>query len=334
MKKLLVMAVLLSLGLLVAGCQKDATGPSETGPTGVTNELEAMKYYALNDEFVANDEVTLQDQAVENFEYGTFGLSKTDAAIIPVRWGRFISSVTKTVTTQIAPGDTIAYAVVEKTIAGVFKIRGKMNPTDTTLVEIQKPFVDVSKRNVIFRRVAKNRERFWLNWVPVASSLVAGGTAKPAQAVRINAVQFVRGTGDTLTITNPLEHYMRYRWLNYWLKDAQDNVVEVAAGSPVRMRVVVTSAEKDTDFVFLRFGFTLVERRRLPLECVAVKENGDGTYTRVFQTYGVKRLIAPAMHFHRGYFHLTLDAMTRSTLFSDDTNTYAVSWWGVPYRVL
>lgn len=334
MKKLLVMAGLMSIGLLVAGCQKDVTGPSETGPTGVTNELDAMKYYALNDEFVANDELTLQDQAVEEFDYGTFGLSKTDAAIIPVRWGRFISSVTKTVTTQIAPGDTIAFAVVEKTITGVFKIRGKINPTDTTLVEIQKPFVDVSKRNVIFRRMARNRERYWLNWVPVASSLVAGGTAKPAQAIRINAVQFVRGTGDTLTITDPLGHYMRYRWLNYWLKDARDNVVEVAAGSPIRMRVMVTSSEKDTDMVFLRFGCTLMERRRLPLECISVKDNGDGTFTRVFQTYGVKRLIAPAMHFHRGYFHLTLDAVTRSTLFSDDTNTYAVSWWGVPYRVL
>jgi hypothetical protein len=334
MKKMLVLGSFLALGLMVAGCQKDVTGPSETGPDGVTTELEAMKYYALKDEFVVNDELTIQDQAAEDFEYGTFGLSKTDAAIIPLRWGRTITGVTKTVTTQIAPGDTIAYAVVEKTITGVFKIRGKMAPADTTIVEVQKPFTDVSRRNIIFRRVAQNRERFWLNWVPVASSLVAGGTAKPAQAITINAVQFVRGAGDTLTITNPLAHYMRYRWLKFWLKDTQDDVPEVEAGSPVRMRVMVTSAEKDTDIVFLRFGFTVLERHRLPLECVYEKNNGDGTYTRIFQTYGVRRLVAPAMHFHRGYFHMALDAVTKATLFNDDVNRYAVSWWGVPYRVL
>jgi hypothetical protein len=334
MKKLLVLTGVVSIGLLVAGCHKDVTGPSESGPNGVTNESEAMKYYALNDEFVVNDETTLQDDAIENFDYGTFSLSKTDAAIIPVRWGRFITGVTKTVTTQVAPGDTIAYAVVEKTITGVFKIRGKLNPTDTVLVEVQKPFVDVSKRNIIFRRVAQNRDRFWLNWVPVATSLVAGGTSKPVQAIRINAVQFVNMTGDTLTIVDPLAHYLRYRWLTFWLKDAKADVPEIAAGSAVRMRVMVTSSEKDTDFVFLRFGFSLTDRRRLPLECVFVKDNGDGTYTRIFQTYGVRRLVPPLMHLYRGYFNLTLDAVTRSTLFNDDPNTYSVNWWGVPYRVL
>lgn len=334
MKKLLLCAGVLALGSLVAGCQKDVTGPSEAGPNGVTNEQEAMKYYALNDEFVANDEVTLQDQAEENFEYGTFGLSKTEAAIIPVRWGRFITGVTKTVTTQIAPGDTIAYAVVEKTITGVLKMRGKLNPTDTTFVEIQKPFVDASKRNIIFRRIAQNKERFWLNWVPVATSLVVGGTTTPTQPIKITAVQFVRGTGDTLTIADPLAHYMRYRWLNFWLKDSKDNVLEVSAGSAVRMRVMVTSTDRDTDLVFLRFGFSATNRHRLPLECVYVKDNNDGTYTRIFQTYGVRRLVPPAMHLYTGYFNLTLDAVTRSTLFTDDVNTYAVSWWGVPYRVL
>jgi len=28
-----------------------------------------------------------------------------------------------------------------------------------------------------------------------------------------------------------------------------------------------------------------------------------------------------------------VDVMTRATLYSDDVNSYAVNWWGVPYRV-
>jgi len=333
MKKMLVAVGLLAMVMLIAGCQKDATGPSEAGPNGVTNEQDAMKYYALNDEFVTNDEVTFQDAAVENFEYGTFSLGKTDAAIIPVRWGRFITGVTKTVTTTVAPGDTISYTIVEKTTTGVLKIRGKMLPADTTLVEIQKPFVDVSKRNIIFKRVARERNRFWLNWVPVASSLVAGGTAKPAPAIKIEKVQFVRAAGDTLTIVDPLKYYMRYKWLKMWAADTKEDVLELQGGNQVRMRVVVTSAEKDTDFVFLRYGFNLTDRKRVPLECVFMNDNGDGTYTRVFQTYSARKIVAPMMHFHRGFFHLNLDAMTRSTLFTDDVNKYSVTWWGVPYRV-
>ena len=87
-----------------------------------------MQYFAKNDEFVANDEETFADKAVETFDYGTFG--KVDAAITPLRWGRFVTSVTRTVTTTIQPGDTIAIAVVDKNIIGTLKIRG-LNGTAT-----------------------------------------------------------------------------------------------------------------------------------------------------------------------------------------------------------
>ena len=47
-------------GLLVSGCKKD-NGPDEAAPVGVTNEEQAMQYFAKNDEFVANDEETFAD---------------------------------------------------------------------------------------------------------------------------------------------------------------------------------------------------------------------------------------------------------------------------------
>jgi hypothetical protein len=329
----LLVAFSLLVSLVTVGCHKDVGGPTEAAPTGVTNEVQAMKYYAANDEFVENDETTIADNSEQNFDYGTFGVSKTDAAIIPYRWGRFITSVTKTVTMTVQPGDSIAIAVVDKTINGTLKIRAKVNPTDTAFVEISKPFVDQSKRNIIFKRVAKNTERFWLNWVPVASSLVAGGTSSPAQDIHIDKVQIVRASGDTLTITDPLATYLRYRWLKFWVGASRDDVPDLQAGAALLMRVTVTSAEADTDYVFLRYGCTVLERRRLPLECVSVTDNGNGTYTRVFQSFGGHRLLAPMVHFHRGYFNLALDAVTKATLFNDDVNKYSVSWWGVPYRV-
>ena len=38
------------------------------------------------------------------------------------------------------------------------------------------------------------------------------------------------------------------------------------------------------------------------------------------------------VHFHRGFFHMGIDAITRATLM-DDVAPYSVSWWGIPYRV-
>ena len=93
MKKsmLFLSSLLLAAGVLVSGC-KDSSGPEEEiAPSGVTNEEQAMKYYATSDEFVANDEVTIADAEVQPFDYGTFG--KIDATVTPIRWGRFITSV-------------------------------------------------------------------------------------------------------------------------------------------------------------------------------------------------------------------------------------------------
>ena len=113
------MSAVLLTGVFVSGCKKDG-GLDEGAPAGVTNEEQAMKFYAMNDEFVANEEETFADKSAETFDYGTFG--KVDAAITPIRWGRVITSVTRNVTTTIEPGDELATAFVEKTIIGTLKI--------------------------------------------------------------------------------------------------------------------------------------------------------------------------------------------------------------------
>jgi hypothetical protein len=48
--------------------------------------------------------------------------------------------------------------------------------------------------------------------------------------------------------------------------------------------------------------------------------------------FEISRVAPQYIHFHRGFFHLGLDAITRATLM-DDSAPYSVSWWGIPYRV-
>jgi len=320
---MVLMAAVMMAGVLVTGCKKDS-GPEEAAPVGVTNEEQAMQYFAKNDEFVANDEETFADKSIESFDYGTFG--KVDAAITPLRWGRFVSSVTRTVTTTVQPGDTIATAVVDKNITGVLKIRGVNGAGDT--VTIEKPFNDVSKRNVIFKRVNRNTDKFWLNWVPVATSLVEGGTASPNNQIEITKLVLYTSALDTITITDPTAYFLRYRWLKLFNGGRKD-VPEFLAGQSLKLQVTVVSASADTDFVALRYGVSGNNHKRVRLALVSEVNNGNGTYTRVFE---IARTAPQFVHFHRGWFHMGIDAVTRATLM-DDVAPYSVSWWGVPYRV-
>ncbi len=321
----MVLAVIAALG--AAGCSRE-TGPVEQSPAGVTNEMTAMQFYAANDAFVTNDEVTFADRDVEPMDYTSFG--KVDAAVTPLRWGRFITNIAKTVTITVLPGDTTAAGKVEKTITGTLKIRGVTEEGDT--VTITKPFTDRSMRTVIFRRVARAVDRYWLNWVPVASSLVSGGSVAPNDLIRIVelrqrivAADSFLPVGDSIIVRDPASFFLRYRWLRVFAGGGGD-APELVAGTRVQLRVTVVSASPDTDVVSLRYGVDAFHARRLRMRCTGESANGDGTFTRVFE-------VTWPVHFHVGFFTAGVDAMTGGTLF-DDRAPYAVSWWGLPYRVL
>ncbi|MER3522809.1 MAG: hypothetical protein C4326_01750 [Ignavibacteria bacterium] len=315
----LLWTIVATMGLLIVGCNKNANGPEdETAPPGVTDERSAIVYQAVNDEFVKNDEQTFADQEVQPTDYGLLG--KIDAAITPLRWGRFINSITRTVTVTIEPGDSIAIARVHKVINGVLKIRAINASGDTILVE--KPFSDESDRNVIFRRVERG-PLFWRNWIPVATSLVKGGT--PTGDITITQLLFMTRR-DTITINDPLNFYLRYRWLrtmhgNRDLFHRDRDVPELVTRDSVKVRVTLTSASPDTDLVALRFGFTSLYKSRARM--FLVSQNGN---TKVYErTFFV--------HPRPGHFHAAVEAMTKATLFDDNPALYSVSWWGVPYRV-
>ncbi len=320
MKKKLALPWLLAglVGLFAAaGCERDN---SENPPTGVgSTEQTAMKYYAENDEFVKNDEATFSDNEIEPTDYGTFG--GLDAGITPLRFGRFIRNVSKTVTVEIQPGDSIAIAHVAKAITGVFKIRALTLTGDTVLIE--KPFRDNADRNIVFKRVNRRVDRFWENWVPVATSLVAGETAQTTTPISITKLELFLANGDTITITDPTHYYLRLPGRRIF-QGGQKDVPEVLSGQRLIVRATVLSSSADTDFVALRYGAGPMHRRRQRMQLVSESPTGNG-FTRVFQT-------AFFMHSHPGHFHAGVDAMTRGTLF-DDTDPYSVSWWGVPYRV-
>jgi len=322
---LLAFAGLAMLGL--AGCSDSALEPSSSiAPPGVTNESEALQYYARMDEFVTNENQTFSDESLEATDYGTFG--RVGQSVIPVMWGRFVDNVSVTSAPNFEAGDSIANVLVEKEINGTLRILAKYGENDTTMHLIEKPFTDHSARNIVFRRVGRETDRFWLNWIPVATSLVSGETAKPPAGLDITIMQleFEKPNGEIITITDPLAFYLRYAWRNMRLMRARWDVPELSMGESFRVRATVVSASADTDLVVLRYGFSPVARRRMLMDLVSETPNEDGTFTRVFEQVA-------AINHHPGSFHAGVVAMARKTLYDDDPANYSVSWWGVPYRV-
>jgi hypothetical protein len=315
---------LLALGVFfIAGCTKHEGGPVDGSSTNV-NQLIQIQTQALADPFVQTDQATFSDQSLQPTDYGSLG--KVDAPITPLRWARFITGVTSTVTTTILPGDTMAMAHVEKTITGTFRIKGTEGNVDTIL---SKPFTDKAVRNMLFRKVNLQDTAVWR---PTATSLVDGGTNPPPanNQITITQVQVFTPT-DTVTITDPTTYYLRYHWMPFrWIPfhdGEKKDCPEFRGGDRVIIQATVVSASADTDLVAIRygFGFSLAIGRRQHTTLISQTNNGDGTFTRVYQATWFS-------HFFTGFFNLGVDAVTRGTLY-DDSLPYSASWWGIPYRV-
>jgi hypothetical protein len=240
-----------------------------------------------------------------------------------------VDDVAITTTMTIEDGDSLAKVQVDKNVTGTFMVVGKYNEDDTTTVTIEKPFTDHSVRNVIFKRVGRETSRFWLNWIPVATSLVDGKTVNPPadQDVNITELLLVKPNGETITVTEPIETYLRYRWRNLRDSRTKADVPELSAGDMFSVKATVVSASSDAEYVILRYGSSPTSRTRKAMTLLSETDNGDGTFTRVFE------LNAEVNH-HPGFFHAGVVVLSGKTLTDDDTASYSVNWWGMPYRVL
>lgn len=305
--------------LFITGCMKHDNGPV-SGSSANVDQITQIQTQALADPFVQSDEATFSDQAVQPTDYGS--LAMIDASITPLRWGRFISGVTRSVTTTILPGDTTAMATVTKTITGVFKIKGIEAGVDTV---ITKSFTDQSVRNLLMRKVNLLDTSVWR---PSATSLVVGQTTPPPanNSIKITQVQVFTPT-DTVTISDPTTFYLRYEWRPFHDGERKD-CPEFHGGDKIIVQTTVVSQSSDTDIVALRYGFgglNLSLGRRQHLDLISQTSNSDGSFTRVYQGTWYA-------HFYPGFFSAGIDAVTRGTLY-DDQLPYSASWWGVPYRV-
>jgi len=317
------------VAMLLAGCKNNNGPAGQTDPPGVVDESSALKYATQNQPFVQNDEQTYADQDTSASNSSTF--MKVDTAIIPVRWGRFIDKNGITRTFTIVANDSVAFVTIHRVVNGNFVIlvRNKPPQDTTKFYLVQKAFTDTTHRIVIFKRVSFTG-LFINRWVPVATSLVSGGTLPPNNNVTITNVVLYYPTGDSLVVTNPDTTFLLFRWVNMVVHTVKDVPIFVA-GDRIRLRATVVSSDATGDIVALRYGVNVSQHKRALLTLVSSEDNGDGTYTRVYET-PLNPLAYLYMHVFSGWFHFGVDAITYATLF-DDSAPYSASWWAIPYRV-
>jgi hypothetical protein len=314
------------VGMLISGCtKKDSLGPADQS-TGVTSEKAVMVAAAVSDAFVANgaEVYAFADPRVAPTDYNE-SVAKTDSMYAPHRWGRFITSTSEKTTTLSVSGDTLATALVQRTVSGTFKVRMTINGVDSI---VSKPFTDTSAKLVILKKV-DSLAHFWTNWIPVASSLVKGATSpSPANNGIVLTELDIKSSTDSLTITDPLSYWLKYNWLNCFRGDRHRDMPHLNGGESLTVTAKVMSQSADTDVVALRSGFGMGSMHYLRAKMTMVSQTGpdaNGYYTRVYTKTTQPR-------FGIGANHIGVDAITKGTL-ADPSAPYSVSWWGVPFMM-
>lgn len=269
--------------------------------------------YTVFQELISNDALFTSDASIlaGDQDVPSSSLMKTSAPIIPLIWGRQVTSASRSVSFE-EQSDTLVIGTITGTISGNVKIAALDSLTDTTLAIVSKPFTETTTRKVKFYRIA-NTNRTRDNWRMREISALKGGTAN--SLITIDQLQAILGT-DTLTVTDPNEFYFRFSGF------AGRQLPALGMTTPVKVRITVTSTESDTDFVMLhRPGILRPNHARTTL----VSQTGTGPYTRVYELSWNSHV--------RGRHHFYVSAVTRNSLF-DDVAPWATQLWGFPYLVL
>lgn len=286
------------IGLVLWGCQSP-TDPIEDKFAVFQEMMESDPLFTSDATILAGD----QDVA-------SLSLLKTSAPIIPVIWGRQVTSVTRSVTFEDF-SDTVVIATVTGTITGNVKIAAIDSVGDTTITIVSKPFTETVTRKVKFAKIA-NTDRVRDNWRMREISAVKGGTAN--SLITINELQAIIGS-DTLTVTDPNEYFLRLG--NF----AGRQLPSLGMATPIKVRITITSTESDTDFVMLHRPAFL---RPVHARTALVSQTGSGPYTRVYEFTWNSHI--------KGRHHFYVSAVTRNSLF-DDSAPWATQLWGFPYLV-
>lgn len=236
-------------------------------------------------------------------------------------YGRRITSVNVSTTFTIDT-DTLKAIAVKKTVTGNFIIKGYVGGV---LDSISKPYTEVQNRTASFKRVART-ESHRRNWRLYQVSAVDGQTTAPQQGksnITMNKVEVYKNDALLITLNGP--DFTSNVFITKYFSG--EGIYHFNRNDNVKVRVYLTSNQSDTDIVAFHWARNSFGFHRVPFTMISSTANGgnfDRVYEKSFTVYGSHRF---------GVFNSFISANTRSSIWSNDVNTFSSTYMGSPYRI-
>ena len=267
-----------------------------------------------NDALLDSDIVPLDDGDAYSSDYCA-GSTKLNDRGYPLRWGRIIHRVKKSVGIEEVSADCVV-ATVTRTIDGIMKISAPYQlSTRMRHSNISKPFVENSIRKARFMRVGETTEPS-RNWKLNGVSIVHGGTEN--SNVSISEFMLRTQSGDMISLKSPDENTWPFR------VNGHGQFATVGGETDLDVRVKVQTSEVEPNMVVLRSGYRgkWGQRTLLPLR---VENRIGDRYVHTYENT-VRSLPRP------GVFHAVVEAISRESL-CDMEAPVLTRFWGIPYTV-
>jgi hypothetical protein len=237
------------------------------------------------------------------------------------KWGRRITNVN--VNLQISnEGDTIKDVNVTRTITGNYYIVGIVSGQQDTIV---KPYVEVLKRTVSFKRIARTTQVSF-NWKLYKISILNGGTVQPQnsdQYIEMQQAQVYVNGNLKYTFTGP--DFTQNIFTTERFGGA--GIPEVNIGDHVTIVISTYSAQSEQDIVAWHWARNTFGFHRVPFVMTSQTPNGAGwnrTYEKTFTIYPQHRI---------GVFNGYISASTHKSLYDNSPVEFSSDEIGVPYKV-
>ena len=319
-KSAILLIIAAAIGLYLAGCSENSVTPDNQTDDEYIKEV-ILQGTGSNQQ---DDEDLMSNEAYDFDDGGPVGNGGGGDTPIDtlLRWGRRVTGVNVNVNVT-SQGDSLKVAEVTRTINGNFIIIGFVSGSQDTMI---KPFTEVLKRNVIFKRISHNpRPRF--NWKLYKVSMVDGETTAPqegTQYVQMNKIEVYINNSLAYTLQGPdfTQNVFTPRRFN------GAGIPQVHHGDQVRIKVYTYSTQSEPDIVVWHWARNAFGFHREPFVMSSQTPNGqywDRTYEKTFQIYGQHRF---------GCFNGFISASTHKSLFDDSPSEFASDLAGAPYRVL
>jgi len=241
-----------------------------------------------------------------------------------IRWGRHITgvNVNYSITNE---GDTVKTVNITRTITGNYIIIGNVNGQTDTIV---KPYTEVLKRYVAFKRVART-EHPRLNWRLYQVSMADAQTTMPqvgSDYVKMTKLEVYVNGALKYTLNGP--DFTQDIFTTKRFNGA--GIPEVNKGDQVRMVVYTNSKETDPDIVAWHWARNTFGFHRVPFTMTSNVwdpsiSGYDRTYEKTFTIYMQHRV---------GVFNGYINASTHKSLYEASAGEFASDELGTPYKVL